>query len=116
MFGVTSDVWTEAALTRLQAAGYRLVEVDQSVLPGARAVRRSDFRIRWFLTRLHTFVVFVVLERATEADLSAITDLAARWAKSAKGGLPIGFQTGVAVIPVIVSSSADQAAQAAALA
>ncbi len=113
---MTPDAWTDAALTRLQAAGYKTVEVDQAVLPGARAVRRSDFRIRWFLTRLHTFVVFVVVERATEADLSAITDLAAKWAKSVKGGLPIGFQTGVAVIPVIVSSAADQAAQAAALA
>ena len=113
---MTPEQWTDAALTRLQVEGYKAVEVDQTVLPGARAVRRSDFRLRWFLTRLHTFVVFIVVDRATGADLSAIADLTAKWAKSVKGGLPIGFQTGVAVIPVIVSSGADEAALQAALA
>jgi len=113
---VTPEQWTDAALTRLQVEGYKAVEVDQTVLPGARAVRRSDFRLRWFLTRLHTFVVFIVVDRATEADLSAIADLTAKWAKSVKGGLPIGFQTGVAVIPVLVSSSVDDAARESALA
>ena len=113
---MTPEQWTDAALTRLQAEGYKAAEVDQTALPGARAVRRSDFRLRWFLTRLHTFVVFLVVDHVTEADLSAIADLAAKWAKGAKGGLPIGFQTGVAVIPVIVSSSVDDAARASALA
>ena len=116
MVVVTPELWTDAALTRLQAAGYTAAEVDQATLPGSRAVRRSDFRLTWFLTRLHTFVVFIVVDRATEADLSVITDLAAKWAKSVKGGLPIGFQTSVAVIPVIVSSSIDEAAREAALA
>ena len=111
-----TDVWTDAALTRLQASGYKAVDVDQAVLPGARAVRRSDFRIRWFLTRMHTFVVFLVVDHVTEPDLSAIADLAAKWAKSVKGGLPIGLQTGVAVIPAVVSSSIDEAARASALA
>jgi hypothetical protein len=115
VFVVTPEQWTDAALTRLQSEGYKTVEVDQAVLPGARAVRRSDFRLRWFLTRLHTFVVFIAVDRLTEADLSAIADLAAKWAKSAKGGLPIGFQTGVAVIPVVVSSSIDEAARVSAL-
>lgn len=114
--GVTPDVWTDAALTRLQAAGYRAVEVDQAVLPGARALRRADFRLSWFLTRLHTFVVFLVVDHATEPDLSAITDLAAKWAKSVKGGLPVGLQNSVAVIPVVVCSWADDAARASALA
>jgi len=113
---VTPTEWTDASLVRLQNAGYKPVEVDQNVLPGARAVRRSNFRLRWFLTRLHTFVVFLVVDHATEPDLSATADLAANWAKRVKGGLPIGFQTGVAVIPVIVSSGADDAAQQSALA
>lgn len=108
--------WTDASISRLKAAGYKAVDVDQSVLPGARAVRRSNFRVRWFLTRLHTFVVFFAIGQPSEADVSAVADLAARWAKIVKGGLPIGFQTGVAVIPVIVSSSADEAALQAALA
>ncbi|MDX6233809.1 MAG: hypothetical protein QOH68_2881 [Nocardioidaceae bacterium] len=113
---MTPTEWTDASISRLQAAGYKAVDVDQAVLPGARAVRRSDFRIRWFLTRLHTFVVFFAIDHPTEADVSAVADLAARWAKSVKGGLPIGFQTGVAVIPVIVSSGADEAMLQAALA
>ncbi|WP_157412824.1 hypothetical protein [Aeromicrobium sp. Root236] len=113
---MTPDVWTDAALARLQAAGYKAIEVDQSVLPGARAMRRSNLRLRWFFTRLHTFVVFVTVDHVTGPDLSAIADLAAEWAKRVKGGLPIGLQTGVAMIPVIVTSSVDDAAQAAALA
>jgi len=116
VFVVTSDVWTDAALTRLQAAGYKTVEVDQSVLPGARAVRRSDFRLTWFLTRLHTFVVFLAVDHASGQDLAAITDLAAEWAKRAKGGLPVGFQNSVAVIPVIVCANADEPARLGALA
>jgi hypothetical protein len=65
---------------------------------------------------LHTFVVFLVVDHATEPDLSAITDLAAKWAKSVKGGLPAGVQNSVAVIPVVVCSWADEAARASALA
>jgi hypothetical protein len=110
--GVTPDVWTDAALTRLQAAGYKVVEVDQSVLPGARAVRRSDLRHTWFLTRLHTFVVLLVVDHATQADLEGLADRAAKWAKSVKGGLPLGFQNGVAVIPVVVCQWADEGARA----
>ena len=60
--------------------------------------------------------MFLAIDDATAPDVSAVADLAARWAKSVKGGLPIGFQTGVAVIPVIVSSGADEAALQAALA
>jgi hypothetical protein len=113
---VSSDAWTDAALTRLQAAGYKAIEVDQAVLPGATAVRRSDFRLTWFLTRLHTFVVFLAVDHATGPDLSAITDLAAQWAKRVKGGLPVGIQNSVAVIPVIVCANADEPARLSALA
>lgn len=109
---MTPDVWTDTALTRLQTVGYKAVDVDQVVLPGARAVRRSDLRVTWFFSRLHTFVVFLVVDHATQADLEAFADCAAKWAKSVKGGLSLGFQSGVAVIPVVVCNWADEGARA----
>ncbi len=78
------DAWIDAAAARLRSLGYRDVE---AVLPDGRrlrALRRADFRAEWFFTRLHTFVVFDVLESgpATDDQLRCFTKLAMRWAKT----------------------------------
>lgn len=104
---VTTD-WTRDAADRLLAGGYQEVPAGLSER-NARAFRRRDFRLRWFATTLHTFVVLA--EAPTAAGLGRYSDDAARWAKGAKGGLPRGMQTGIAVLPVLVVASADDEAR-----
>jgi hypothetical protein len=101
--------WIDAAASRLLASGYQEIPLNAA---GARALRRSDFRIRWFLTRLHTFVLLQPAGVADLPDLQAFDRDASRWAKDAKGGMPRGLQTGIAIIPVLVAASATPAAQA----
>lgn len=102
--------WADDAAARLLASGYR--EVPASLAERhARAFRRRDFRLRWFATALHTFVVLAEAPTADVASVRGYVDDAVRWAKKAKGGLPRGMQTGVAVLPVLAVGSADQEAR-----
>lgn len=71
--------------------------------------RRSDFRVSWFLTKLHLFTVAVPLPHVTLAAIQDFTQVAVQHAKDEKGGLPRGFQTGVAVFPVMVGELATYA-------
>lgn len=108
--GAAAASWVEAAAARLRANGYREVSVD---LPehNARAFRRRDFHFRWFATALHTFVLLDESPTADAAELRGFVNQAACWAKHAKGGLPRGLQTGVAVLPVLAVASADDGAR-----
>jgi hypothetical protein len=74
---------------------------------GALVGRRSDFRWRWFGTRLHTFVVVFTLADLPKALADELTEAAQQYSIDEKGGLPRGFQTGVATIPVFVINGAD---------
>jgi hypothetical protein len=71
--------------------------------------RTSQFRWRWFATRLHTFVVAAPFptDTATPDRLDRFLEAATAYAKDNKGGLPRGLQTGVAVIVVAVAGSAE---------
>ncbi len=111
-FVAGSDAWVDAAAARLRFVGYRDVEAVSPDGRRLRALRRADFRAEWFFTRLHTLVVFDVLESgpATDDQLCCFTKLAMRWAKRAKGGLPRGLQTGIAVLPVLVAAEGTSAA------
>ncbi|KQY59319.1 hypothetical protein ASD11_07020 [Aeromicrobium sp. Root495] len=97
------SAWVRAAAERLRGAGYR----DTSLhVPEATALRRADFRVSWFLTRLHTFVLLVTpgpldVRRAAELVAEGVGA-----AKRAKGGLPLGFQTGLAALTVVVVDEA----------
>lgn len=89
MFGtaVNPEAWIDAAAARLRSAGYHDVE---AVFPDGRrlrAFRRADFRAEWFLTRLHTFVVFdaVTSRSISDEELRRFSAIAMRWAKRAKG-------------------------------
>lgn len=111
-FVAGTDAWVDAAAARLRLVGYRDVDAVSPDGRRFRALRRADFRAEWFFTRLHTFVVFDVLEGglATGDELRSFANVAMRWAKRAKGGLPRGLQTGVAVLAVLVAAEGTSAA------
>ncbi|MGA6169055.1 levansucrase [Streptomyces sp. NPDC012600] len=74
--------------------------------------RRADFRMRWAATKLHLFTVATAVPEITVQTVEGFTAQALRYAKTNKGGLPVGFQTGLAVFPVLVSDRVDPAAMA----
>ena len=100
--------WVDGSVERLLSAGYRGQHPDDERF--VAGVRRADFQVKWALTRLHTFVLFGCVEHATADGIREFTALSHRWATQAKGGLPRGFQAGVAVLPVLVCISADEGA------
>jgi hypothetical protein len=69
--------------------------------------RRSDFRLHWAATRLHLFTIVAAVPEVTLALARRFTERAQQYARDSKGGLPRGFQTGVAVFPVLVSGRVD---------
>lgn len=73
----------------------------------ALVARTKQFRLRWMATQLHTFLVAAPFPQApTRADLDRFMGAATQYAKTNKGGLPLGLQTGVAAIVVAVTSGA----------
>ncbi|MFE2290361.1 levansucrase [Streptomyces sp. NPDC059452] len=74
--------------------------------------RRADFRMRWAATRLHLFTVATVVPEVTVQTVEGFMRQTLRYARDTKGGLPVGFQTGVGAFPVLVSERVDPAAMA----
>lgn len=72
--------------------------------------RRSDFRMRWMATNLHLFTVAAAVPEITVQSIVNFTDSALKYAKDAKGGLPVGLQTGVGAFPVLVSENVEPGA------
>jgi hypothetical protein len=74
--------------------------------------RTSQFRLRWFGTKLHTFLVISAFPSgmATPDQLDGFMQAATEYGKANKGGLPVGLQTGVAAISVAVTEHADATA------
>jgi hypothetical protein len=111
------EAWTNHLADRLAAEGYREVPhplgTDQ---PGLRAFRRRDFRVSWVLTQLHTFVVVQAVPQANGLAVLEFMRHAVPWAKSVKGGLPVGLQTGLVVIAVTATERAQEDAMHAATA
>lgn len=105
----STAAWADDLVGRLLAAGYREVPTSPGLV-GARAFRRSEFRISWLFSRLHTFIIVWVGGHVAASDVATFSRTSVRWAKQNKGGLPVGFQTGVAALPVAVCEGADQAA------
>lgn len=103
------DAWISDTAQRLTDAGY----VEQQA-PGApfRVMRKSEFRVTWSLSRLHTFVVLARTDSADASVVDRFVSDAADFAKATKGGLPRGFQTGIAVFPVLVAAQASPDAHA----
>jgi hypothetical protein len=89
--------------SQLRAEDFK-VEPDREIAGEAAVVgRRSEFRMEWVGTRLHTFVIafsrpVTDVERAQELAAAA-----QQFAIKHKGGLPRGLQTGTATIAVFTS-------------
>lgn len=79
-----------------------------SVLAG----HHSQFRMRWLATRLHLFIIAAVAPVVTVETLSRFTEAAMDYASQNKGGLPAGFQTGVAVFAALISDRVEPDAAA----
>jgi hypothetical protein len=99
---------------RLRADGCAIEHTELGGVP-ALVARRSDFRLRWFATRLHLFTVAIAQQSVDPHTLFHFSNDASRYARQHKPGLPVGLQTGVAVFPVVVCSQpAPEAGQVAA--
>lgn len=89
-------------------------EIENASVVGipCSVARTAEFRWKWFATRLHVFVFVAPVEQAVGVELAqSFTKAGVEYAKSNKKGLPIGMQTGVAAIPILVSSTIDQEAR-----
>jgi hypothetical protein len=104
----TPEAYVEDVYARLAGDGCdpQWEDWDGPVLVG----HRSDFRLQWAATQLHLFTVVTAVPEVTLAQAQQFTVTAQQYAKDRKGGLPRGFQTGVAVFPALVSSRVDPAA------
>lgn len=105
---LTPEEYVEVVRAGLSADGCdpRWETWDRPVLVG----RRADFSLRWAATRLHLFTIAAEFPEVTLATVQRFTEWAQEYARDHKGGLPRGFQTGVAVFPALVSGRVDRAA------
>ena len=84
--------------------------VDRGSVAGREAViaRRSEFRMRWMATRLHTFVMVADFTAdATPDVLDRFLSDAVQYAITAKGGMPRGLQTGTCAVAVAVTGAGE---------
>jgi hypothetical protein len=72
--------------------------------------RRADFRLRWMASRLHLFVIASTAPEVTLDGIEQFMATATQYARDHKGGLPAGLQTGVAVMPALISDRVEPAA------
>jgi hypothetical protein len=103
---VTPEEFRTEAGRRLAAAGYA---VEETVLPGGPAVvgRRKPFRVQWLLTQLKVSVVVTAVERITADGWQRFAADAFQLAKSFRGGLPTGLQSGIGAVPVLAARQVD---------
>jgi urease gamma subunit len=72
----------------------------------------SKFKVTWMLSQLHTFLIAGTFPPGTAhpTALDGFMELASQYGKANKRGLPLGLQSGVAVLAVAVTEHADAAA------
>ncbi|GAA4676801.1 hypothetical protein [Nocardioides nanhaiensis] len=108
---MTTDLegYVQGLEQRLLADG---CSTQRATVPGydVLVARRSDFRLSWGLTRLHTFTIAAVRAHVTVGLIQDFTERCQTFATDHKGGLPRGLQTGVAVLPVLVGARVDRQA------
>ena len=108
---MTLEEYVQEASERMRADGSSVSVVS---LTGGPAVvgYQSRFRLRWMATKLHLFTVVVSVPQATIDVVSSVTAQGIDYAKKTKGKFR-GFQSGVAVIPVVVAAEVLADARAA---
>lgn len=102
--------WVNQLVKRLSSHGYRPLSAVFGDGEEVAVARRADLRLKWVLTKLHTFVVVHEVDVATADYVRSVSQQSTGYAIRNKGGLPRGLQTGVAVLPVIVCRIAEQGA------
>jgi len=102
--------WTNQLIERLGAHGFRPISADLGDEGEVAGARRADFRVMWALTKLHTFVLVHEVDVATAEHVRRLSQRSTAYAIRSKGGLPLGLQTGVAVLPILVCRSAEDEA------
>jgi hypothetical protein len=107
---VTSGVGTylDALAARLAADGCEVSTEDWGGMP-VLVGYRSEFRLRWFATKLHLFVVAAAVPEVTPDAIEGFTTTGMDYALARKGSMR-GLQSGVAVLPALVGPSIDPAA------
>jgi hypothetical protein len=97
---MSADEYIKEVASRLRADG---AEVTTESIRGLTTLvgYRSQFRLRWFATRLNLFTVVGSVPTVTVAGLEQFSKDAIDYAIARKGQFR-GLQNGVAVIPVLV--------------
>ena len=97
---MSPDEYIEVVASRLRADG---AEVSAESIGGLTTLvgYRSQFRLRWMATRLNLFTIVGSMQTVTVVGLEQFTNDAIDYAISRKGQFR-GFQSGVAVIAVLV--------------
>jgi hypothetical protein len=107
---MTDPMWAyvDAVAARLTADG---CEVRAENWSGSPVIvgHRADFKLQWMATRLHLVTIVASSPHVTQPTLEAFTNSAWEYALSRKGDFR-GLQTGVAVLPALVTPTADPAA------
>jgi hypothetical protein len=101
----------EAAGAQMAADGSEVSRIQLSIGPAVVGYR-AQFKLRWFATKLHALTVVVAVPAATLDVVTDVTQQSIDYAKQAKGNLR-GLQTGVAALPVVVSSAVSPEARSA---
>jgi hypothetical protein len=109
---MTTDVQSYLATVdaRLREGGYA---VEMHAIGGMPTLTgyRSEFRWSWMATKLHLFVCVRSVPVVTQAALEDFARASSQYAKDTKGALR-GFQSGTAVIAVLVGGSVEPDAAA----
>jgi hypothetical protein len=102
------SAYIEATRARLKADGCETRDEGwngSTVLIGYR----SDFRLRWLATNLHLFTIVAPAASVTAPAIEGFTTACLDYAIGRKGQLR-GLQSGVAVLPALVTAVADDPA------
>jgi hypothetical protein len=100
-----ATAYVEATAARLASDGCQVGTEDWSgtqVLIGYR----SDFRLRWMATKLHLFTIVAPATAVAAGAIEAFTNSTMDYALGRKGAMR-GLQSGVAVLPCLVSPSVE---------
>jgi len=95
----------------MRAAAQVGTRTEDAVLGGrpCPTFRRSDFRVAWVATRMHTFIYVLDLTAGSHVPPPDLAQEARVWARDHKGGLPGGMQTGSTAMPVFIVPEVNSA-------
>ena len=97
---MSADEYIKEVASRLRADGAEVTTESMRELTMLVGYR-SQFRLRWFATRLNLFTIIGSVQTVTVAGLEQFSKDAIDYAIARKGQFR-GLQNGVAVIPVLV--------------